>query len=172
MCPYYFKLEEVFLNRAGIKPKATTDDLFDDISFGSRDPVDSEDEDGAQGDSGADDNVSVAHKSATDANDSTSVAAMEDTRTPKTKSTNKRKTKSKSTSGNKKKGKKKGRPYSSSDDAFERDMSMLVKVLHNKIKGDTSEAAKITTLAKQFNEKQHTNVKNLLDFLLKIKRQN
>ncbi len=29
MCPYYFHLEDKFLARAGIKPSATTDELFD-----------------------------------------------------------------------------------------------------------------------------------------------
>ena len=29
MCPYYFDLEEKFLERAGIKPAATTDEVFD-----------------------------------------------------------------------------------------------------------------------------------------------
>ena len=28
MCPYYFDLEEKFLERAGIKPAATTDEVF------------------------------------------------------------------------------------------------------------------------------------------------
>jgi len=43
MCPYYFNLEDKFLEQAGIKPSATTDELFDvdvDTDFCADIPVD------------------------------------------------------------------------------------------------------------------------------------
>jgi len=46
MCPYYFDLEEKFLERAGIKPAATTDELFeedDDVQYDSNCHLDNSD---------------------------------------------------------------------------------------------------------------------------------
>ncbi len=46
ICPYYFDLEEKFLEQAGIKPAATTNELFeedDDVQFDSNFHLDNSD---------------------------------------------------------------------------------------------------------------------------------